>query len=104
MLGRGEPSPFHPEKPTAREQVVSQLVFINTAVMPYVAINTLLSLILLLAINPDMFIHSDRVNSLPEYRIQSTIMEEGGVIGFFAIELFSFIEEPGTEYPWFRLP
>ena len=90
MLGRGEPSPFHPEKPTAREQVVSQLVFINTAVMPYVAINTLLSLILL-AINPDMFIHSDRVNSLPEYRIQSTIMEEGGVIGFFAIELFSFI-------------
>ena len=98
MLGRGEPSPFHPEKPTAREQVVSQLVFINTAVMPYVAINTLLSLILL-AINPDMFIHSDRVNSLPEYRIQSTIMEEGGVIGFFAIELFSFIEEPGIRVP-----
>ena len=23
MLGRGEPSPFHPEKPTAREQVVN---------------------------------------------------------------------------------
>ena len=49
--------------------------------MPFVAANTLISLILL-AYNPDMFVHSDNVLNLPEYRLQSTYMEEGGLLGF----------------------
>ena len=28
---------------------------------------------------------------MPEYRVQSSIMEEGGILGFALIELFSFI-------------
>ena len=98
MLGKGEPSPFHPDKPTPREQIVAQLVFYNAAVMPYVAINTLVSLVLIL-IDPSLFTHSQQVLDLPEYRPQATIMEEGGIIGFYAIELFSFISEAGIRVP-----
>jgi len=98
MLGKGEPSPFHPDKPTAREQIVAQLVFYNAAVMPYVAINTLISLILIV-VDPSLFVHSQQVIDLPEYRPQATIMEEGGIIGFYAIELFSFIGEAGIRVP-----
>ena len=98
MLGKGEPSPFHPDKPTAREQIVAQLVFYNAAVMPYIAINTLISLILIL-FDPSLFVHSQQVIDLPEYRPQATIMEEGGIIGFYAIELFSFIGEAGIRVP-----
>ncbi|MGY8669505.1 MAG: hypothetical protein ACKVJ7_00465 [Candidatus Poseidoniales archaeon] len=98
MLGNGEPSPFHPDKPNAREQIVAQLVFYNAAVMPYVAINTLVSLVLIL-IDPSLFTHSQQVELLPEYRQQATIMEEGGIIGFYAIELFSFIGEAGIRVP-----
>ncbi len=98
MLGNGEPSPFHPDKPNAREQIVAQLVYYNAAVMPYVAINTLISLILIL-FDSSLFVHSQQVIDLPEYRPQATIMEEGGIIGFYAIELFSFIGEAGIRVP-----
>ena len=36
---------------------------------------------------------------LPEYREQATIMEEGGILGFFLIELFSHIPDPGLRVP-----
>ena len=98
QLSKGEPSAFYPYKPNARKQFVATLVWINTAAMPLIAVNTLLSLFLL-AVNPDMFVHSDAVYDLPEYRPQTTIMEEGGVIGFYAIELFSNISEPGIRVP-----
>ena len=98
LLSQGKPSAFYPHKPGARKQFISYLVHLNTSVMPFIAFNTVISL-LLLAINPDMFQHSSQVLELPEYRPQSTIMEEGGVLGFYAIELFSNISEAGIRVP-----
>ena len=97
-LSKGEPSAFYPYKPPARKQFVSTLVWLNTTAMPYIAFNTLISLILL-AFDPTMFEHTQKVLDLPEYRPQSSIMEEGGVIGFYAIELFANISEPGIRVP-----
>ena len=97
-LSKGEPSAFYPYKPPARKQFVSTLVWLNTAAMPYIAFNTLVSLILL-TIDPSMFEHTQKVLDLPEYRPQSSIMEEGGVLGFYAIELFANISEPGIRVP-----
>ena len=37
--------------------------------------------------------------NLPEYRIQSTYMEEGGLLGFGLIELFSHIPQAGIRVP-----
>ena len=54
---------------------------------------------MLLLYNPDMFVHSDRVLNLPEYRPQSTYMEEGGLLGFGLIELFSYIPQAGIRVP-----
>ena len=98
QLSKGEPSAFYPYKPPARKQFISTLVWLNTAAMPFIAFNTFVSLILL-AIDPTMFEHTQRVLDLPEYRPQSTIMEEGGVLGFYAIELFANISEPGIRVP-----
>jgi hypothetical protein len=98
QLSKGEPSAFYPYKPRARKQFIATLVWLNTAVMPFIAFNTLVSLILL-AIDPNMFEHTQRVLELPEYRLQSSIMEEGGVLGFYAIELFSNISEAGIRVP-----
>ena len=98
QLSKGEPSAFYPYKPKARKQFISTLVWINTAAMPYIAFNTFVSLILL-TIDPTMFEHSQKVLELPEYRPQSSIMEEGGVIGFYAIELFANISESGIRVP-----
>lgn len=98
QLSKGEPSAFYPHKPNARKQLVSTLVWLNTAAMPFIAFNTLISLIFL-AIDPSMFQHSQRVLDLPEYRPQTTIMEEGGIFGFYAIELFSNISESGIRVP-----
>ena len=98
LLSKGKPSAFYPYKPRARKQVIATLVWLNSAAMPFIAFNTLVSLILL-AIDPTMFEHTQRVLDLPEYRPQSTIMEEGGVLGFYAIELFSHISESGIRVP-----
>jgi len=98
LLSKGEPSAFYPHKPRARKQFISTLVRLNTAAMPYIAFNTLASLVLL-AVDPSMFEHTQRVYDLPEYRPQNSIMEEGGIIGFYAIELFSHISEAGIRVP-----
>ena len=98
QIALGGASPFHNHKPNARQQFIAQVVHLNLVAMPYVAVNTLISLILLLY-NPDMFVHSDRVLELPEYRIQSTYMEEGGLLGFGLIELFSHIPQAGIRVP-----
>ena len=98
QIARGGASPFHNHLPNARQQFIAQVVHINLVAMPFVAVNTLLSLILLLY-DPTMFVHSDRVLELPEYRVQSTYMEEGGLLGFGLIELFSHIPQAGIRVP-----
>ena len=97
-IAGGEPSPFHNHVPSAKQQGIAQIVNLNLIVMPYVALNTLLSLALLLY-DPNMLVHSDRVLELPEYRVQTTFMEEGGILGFALIELFSFIPQSGIRVP-----
>ena len=97
-IARGEPSPFHNHKPKPKQQAIAQIVNINLAVMPFVAFNTIVS-IMVLAIDPNLFTHSDRVLGLPEYRVQSSIMEEGGILGFGLIELFSYIPAEGIRVP-----
>ncbi len=98
QIARGNPSPFHNHSPNARQQVIARIVHLNTIAMPVVAINTLLSLIAII-VSPELFTHSERVLDLPEYREQATIMEEGGILGFFLIELFSNIPDPGLRVP-----
>ena len=98
QIARGNASPFHNHAPNARQQVIARIVHLNTLAMPVVAINTLLSLIAII-VSPELFTHSDRVIELPEYREQATIMEEGGILGFFLIELFSNIPDPGLRVP-----
>jgi len=98
QIAKGNPSPFHNHAPNARQQVIARIVHLNTLAMPVVAINTLLSLIAIL-VAPELFTHSERVLELPEYREQATIMEEGGILGFFLIELFSNIPDPGLRVP-----
>ena len=97
-IAGGEPSPFHNHTPNARQQAVAQIVNFNLVAMPFVALNTLISLVVLL-FDPQLLLHSDRVLELPEYREQSTFMEEGGVLGFGLIELFSFIPIDGIRVP-----
>ena len=97
-IAQGKASPFHNHKPNAKQQAIALIVNINLIAMPYVALNTVLS-IAALSISPDLFTHSNRVLELPEYRVQSSIMEEGGILGFALIELFSFIPEDGIRVP-----
>ena len=97
-IANGEPSPFHNHVPNAKQQALAQIVNFNLIVMPYVALNTLVSLVVLLY-DPSMLTHSERVLDLPEYRPQTTFMEEGGVLGFALIELFSFIPQSGIRVP-----
>lgn len=97
-IAQGEASPFHNHKPSPKQQAIAQIVNINLAVMPFVALNTVISL-LALSIYPDLFSHSQRVIDLPEYRIQSSIMEEGGILGFALIELFAYIPAEGIRVP-----
>lgn len=98
QIARGNASPFHNHAPNARQQLIARIVHLNTLAMPIVAINTLLSLIAIV-VAPELFTHSERVIELPEYREQATIMEEGGMLGFFLIELFSNIPDPGLRVP-----
>jgi len=97
-IAGGEPSPFHNHTPSPKQQAIAQLVNINLAVMPFIAFNTIVSIIAL-AIDPNMFTHSERVLELPEYRVQSSIMEEGGILGFALIELFAYIPAEGIRIP-----
>ncbi len=97
-IAKGGASPFHNHLPNARQQFIAQVVHLNLVAMPFVAFNTLVSLILLLY-DPTMFTHSDQVLNLPEYRPQTTYMEEGGLLGFGLIELFSNIPQAGIRVP-----
>ena len=97
-IASGEASPFHNHKPSPKQQAIAQIVNLNLSVMPFIAFNTIVS-IFALSINPEMFTHSDRVLDLPEYRVQSSIMEEGGILGFGLIELFAFIPAEGIRVP-----
>lgn len=97
-IANGQASPFHNHLPNARQQFIAQVVHLNLVAMPFVAANTLISLVLLVY-DPTMFTHSDQVLNLPEYRPQSTYMEEGGLLGFALIELFSNIPQAGIRVP-----
>ena len=101
-LSKGEPSAFFPYKPKARKQLISTLVWLNTIVMPFIALNTVISLIFI-TIDASMFEHTQRVLVLDEFRAQNSIMEEGGILGFYAIELFSNIPEAGIRVPLITL-
>lgn len=98
QISEGKPSPFHNHSPSPRQQLVAMIVYWNLMAMPWVALNTVLSL-LTLAVAPDVFSHSDRVLNLPEYTLQSSVMEEGGILGFALIELFSFIPLAAIRVP-----
>ena len=98
QIANGKASPFHNHLPNARQQFIAQVVHLNLIAMPFVAFNTLISLVVLLY-NPDLFVHSQRVLDLPEYRVQTTYMEEGGLLGFGLIELFSHIPQAGIRVP-----
>ena len=98
QIAKGNASPFHNHLPNTQQQFIAQIVHLNLIVMPFVALNTLVSLAIMLY-DPNMFTHSDRVLQLPEYRIQTTYMEEGGILGFGLIELFSHIPQAGIRVP-----
>ncbi|HIF90366.1 MAG TPA: hypothetical protein EYQ58_02290, partial [Candidatus Poseidoniales archaeon] len=97
-IAAGESSPFHNHIPSTRQIAIASIVKWNLIAMPFVAINTVISL-LILAYDPTLLVHSDKVIALPEYRIQSTMMEEGGLLGFGLIELFSNIPQAGIRVP-----
>ena len=97
-IAAGESSPFHNHIPSTRQIAIASIVKWNLIAMPFVAFNTVVSLIVL-AYDPNLLVHSDKVLSLPEYSIQSTIMEEGGLLGFGLIELFSNIPQAGIRVP-----
>ncbi len=97
-VAAGRASPFQGHNPSPRQQAIGLLVNVNLMAMPLVAINTLVSLVVMLAA-PGVFVHSDRVAALPEYREQATVMEEGGALGFYAIEALSYVEEPALRAP-----
>jgi hypothetical protein len=97
-LSRGEPSDLHPAQPTLRRQFSAMILTLTAFLMPFTALNALLSVIMII-LNPEMFVHSPQVLALPEYTVQASVMEEGGVLGFYAIELFSNIGERGVREP-----
>lgn len=102
VVASGRPSPFDAEQPTARKQFLSMIVYINTFLMPVIGLNTLISMVVLLALpifgfDPSaVFDHHwvTRNGADAQYRAQDSIMEEGGILGYAAIEGFSFIEDP----------
>ena len=98
LLSQGKPSDLHPKKPSIRRQTLSLMVYVTAVAMPFTALNSLISIIVL-TFSPETFIHSDKVLDLPEYTLQTSVMEEGGFLGFYAIELFANIAESGIRIP-----
>ena len=98
ILSRGEPSDLHPEAPSVRRQFSAMLLTVTAFLMPFTALNALFS-VLMVIISPEMFTHSPQVLALPEYQPQASVMEEGGFLGFYAIELFSNIDEQSVRQP-----
>lgn len=97
-IAAGKASPFHNHQPSTRQIAIASIVKWNLVAMPFVALNTLISL-LVLAYDPTLLVHSEQVLALPEYRVQSSIMEEGGILGFALIELFSNISQSAIRVP-----
>ena len=91
LHARGKPTEINPEIPSKRGRVLSTIVLITAITMPITALNTLLSLFATFMI-PERFVHSESVFRFGDIAKQDTIMEEGGLLGFYAIELFSKIE------------
>jgi hypothetical protein len=98
ILSRGEPSDLHPETPSVRRQFSAMLLTVTAFLMPFTALNALFSVIMVI-ISPEIFTHSPQVLALPEYQPQASVMEEGGFLGFYAIELFSNIDEQSVRQP-----
>ncbi len=91
LHARGKPTEINPEKPSRKGRILSTIVLVTAITMPVTSINTLLSL-LATFLAPERFIHSDSVFRFGDIVQQDTIMEEGGLLGFYAIEFFSKIE------------
>lgn len=97
-LAIGRSSPFRGITPTPRQQAFAFIVNLNLVAMPIVAVNTLITLVVMLAA-PEVFVHSDAVAALPEYTEQATVMEEGGLLGFWLIEALSGIDDAAIRAP-----
>ena len=91
LHARGKPTDINPEIPSKKGRILSTIVLITAITMPFTALNTLISLFATFLI-PDKFKHSEDVFRFGDIVEQGTIMEEGGILGFYAIELFSKIE------------
>jgi hypothetical protein len=94
----GRASPFRGTTPKPRQQAFAMIVNINLVVMPLVALNTFVTLLIML-LAPDTFVHSESVALLPEYTEQATVMEEGGLLGFWMIEALSGIDDAAIRAP-----
>ena len=97
-MSKGKPSQLHPSTPSPSKQAVAFLVAIAAFSMPITAINTLITLGIM-TFRPGFLTHSQQVLDLPEYTKQAVVMEEGGLIGFIAIELFSYISVEEIRMP-----
>ena len=91
LHARGKPTDINPEIPSFKGRILSTVVLVTAVIMPLTAINTLISLIVTFFV-PGGFKHSESVFRFGDIVEQGTIMEEGGLLGFYAIELFSNIE------------
>jgi hypothetical protein len=91
LHARGKPTDINPEIPSFKGRILSTIVLVTAVIMPLTAINTLISLIVTFFV-PSGFKHSESVFRFGDIVEQGTIMEEGGLLGFYAIELFSNIE------------
>ncbi len=98
---RGRASILNPEAPTGFGQILAGAVFLNAVLMPLTAINGIVSFTL--ATQGDLgqlFVHSSIVQErLPQYT-NATLMQEGGIFGFWVIEFAARI--PGPDIFWAR--
>ncbi|MBJ23565.1 MAG: hypothetical protein CMB64_02730 [Euryarchaeota archaeon] len=98
LHARGKPTEINPEEPSKKGRALSTIVLITAITMPITAINTLFSLLVTFLI-PERFVHSESVFRFGDIVQQDTIMEEGGLLGFYAIEFFSRIETDAIRKP-----
>ena len=88
MMGRI--SVLHPESPNWYGRILAFTVFVNVLAMPITALNGVFSWAVVFGGFEDMFIHSERVLEMEGYD-PSSLLGEGGVIGFYVAEAAWYI-------------
>lgn len=89
---RGRASTINPDPPGGAARVLALVVFANTLFMPLTAVNGVLSFAIQSTSFKDWFTHSDRVLTMEGYQ-QSSLLGEGGIIGFGMVELSYYIQD-----------